>query len=264
MTDTTSRGSGAYIPVVTTTGDGRPALILHGGGGPFTVASIADHLAATMQTLLPVHPGWNGTPALSPTATIADFAHLYLTYLAEHDLSDVVVIGSSLGGWIAAEMAIGDTAGRIGAVILIDAVGIDVPGHPVRDFFALDARGVAEYSFHDAQKFYRDPALSTPEQLAGQQSNMATMRAVAGDPYMHDPTLAGRLDQVRVPALVVWGDSDRIVTPDYGRAFAGALPDARFVELAHAGHLPQIEQPAALFAAIDGFLTDLTQDPPSA
>jgi pimeloyl-ACP methyl ester carboxylesterase len=235
-------------------GTGRPAVILHGGGGPFTVAGIAGHLAATMHTLTPTHPGWDGTPRPAGLAGIADLASVYLRYLEDNDLRDVLVVGSSLGGWLGAEMALRDDAGRITGLILIDAGGVAIAGEPIRDFFALDARGIAEYSFHDAERFYRDPATVPAEQAARQRANMATMRAIAGDPYMHDPTLLGRLGQIRIPTLVIWGDSDRIMTPAYGAAYAAAFPDARFAIVREAGHLPQLEQPAATFALIDAYV----------
>jgi pimeloyl-ACP methyl ester carboxylesterase len=151
-------------------------------------------------------------------------------------------------------MAVRDDGNLVGGLVLIDAVGVQVDGQPIRDFFALDARGVAEYSFYDADRFYVDPATIPAEQAAQRAANMATMRIFAGDPYMHDPELPGRLPQVTAPVLVLWGDSDRIVTPEYGRAFAEAFPDARFRVIAEAGHLPQLEQPAATFAALDAFL----------
>ncbi|CAN5144954.1 alpha/beta hydrolase [soil metagenome] len=235
-------------------GSGDPVLILHGGGGPFTVASIAQHLSATMHTIVPTHPGWNGTARPDSLTTIAGLANLYLDYLSAQDLTGVTVIGSSLGGWIAAEMALQDDASRVARLVLIDSAGIEVDGAPMRDFFALDARGVAEYSFHDPAKFFTDPATVSEEQVARQRSNMATMRILAGDPYMHDPTLLDRLPQIAVPTLVLWGESDRIFTPDYGRALAAAIPDASFELVDAAGHLPQIEAPAATFAAIDRFL----------
>ncbi|GGR07535.1 alpha/beta fold hydrolase [Deinococcus ruber] len=238
---------------LTEDGSGRPVLILHGGGGPSTVAGIAQHLATTRHTLLPTHPGWNGTARPAHLSTIGSLAAMYLDFLNERDLHDVLVIGSSIGGWLACELALQDTSGRISKLILIDAVGIEVPGEPIRDFFALDARGVAEFSFHDAARFYTDPATVPPEQMARQRTNMETMRVLAADPYMHDPALLARLATLQVPVLVIWGDSDRIVTPAYGAAFAAALPGARFQIVERAGHLPQIEQPAATFALIDEF-----------
>jgi pimeloyl-ACP methyl ester carboxylesterase len=245
------------LPVtLTEAGSGRPALILHGGGGPFTVVAIAEHLAETMHAVTPTHPGWNGTTRPDWFSGIDDIALAYLGYLEDNDLRDVLVVGSSLGGWIGAEMAIRDDAGRISGLILIDAVGIDVDGQPIRDFFALDARGVAEYSFHDADRFYVDPVTVSDEQAARQRANMATMRIVAGEPYMHDPTLLAHLRRITIPVLVIWGSSDRIVTTAYGAAYAAAFGDGRFEIVRDAGHLPQIEQPVATFALIDDYVRD--------
>lgn len=235
-------------------GNGRPVLVLHGGGGPFTVANLVDHLATSMHAITPTHPGWNGTSRPDWLASIPDLAQAYMDFLDARQLWNVLVIGSSLGGWLGAEMAVRDTAGRLSGLILIDAVGIEVAGQPIRDFFALDARGVAEYAWHDAARFYVDPATVSPERAALQADNMATMRVVAGQPYMHDPTLLSRLDRVRVPTLLLWGNSDRIVTPAYGETYAAAIPNARFEIIKDAGHLPQIEQPAATFARIDAFV----------
>jgi pimeloyl-ACP methyl ester carboxylesterase len=249
-TEAVARGANLEI-TVTEAGTGRPVLILHGGGGPFTVAGIAGHLAETMHTITPTHPGWNGTDRPAWFSGIDDLALAYLHYLEDNDLHDALVIGSSLGGWIASEMAVRDGAGLITGLILIDAAGIDVEGQPIRDFFALDARGVAKYAFHDADRFYVDPATVPAEQAARQKANMATMRVIAGN--MHDPKLLRRLARVEVPTLVIWGDSDGIVTPAYGAAYAAAFQNGRLEIVKDAGHLPQIEQPAATFALIDAY-----------
>jgi pimeloyl-ACP methyl ester carboxylesterase len=236
---------------VTETGSGRPILLLHGGGGPFTVAGIADHLAESARVIVPTNPGWNGTARPDRIATPADYAALFRDYLRAENLRDVVVIGSSLGGWVAAEVALGDLDGRVAALVLIDSAGIAVPGVDIRDFFALDARGVAEYSYHDPERFYVDPAALPPDRVTAQRANMATMRIVAGDPYMHDPGLRGRLGGVSVPTLVLWGGSDRIFPPAYGAALAAAIPGARFELIEAAGHLPHFEQPEATVALLD-------------
>jgi pimeloyl-ACP methyl ester carboxylesterase len=236
-------------------GAGRPVLILHGGGGPLTVATLADHLAETVHTITPTHPGWNGTDRPDWLTSVDDLAVAYLRYLEDNQLRDVLVIGSSIGGWIGSAMACQDSAGLISGLILIDAVGIHVDGEPIVDFYALDARGVAEHAYHDADRFYVDPATVPAEQAARQQSNMATMRVLVGAD-MYDPTLGKRIGDVQVPTLAIWGDSDRIVTPGYGAAFAAGFPNGRLEIVRDAGHLPQIEQPLATFALIDGYLGD--------
>ena len=86
-------------------GTGRPVLVLHGGGGPATVAGIVQHLSGSARVLAPVHPGWDGTPRPDWCTGVDDLALSCLHLLQDRDLDDVLVVGSSLGGWIAAEMA---------------------------------------------------------------------------------------------------------------------------------------------------------------
>ncbi|MEV8566210.1 alpha/beta hydrolase [Streptomyces sp. NPDC051322] len=234
-------------------GTGRPVLILHGGGGPATVAPLAAHLSRNQHTLVPTHPGWNGTPRPEGARSIGDIARAYLRYLQLRGLNDVLVVGSSIGGWIGAEMALRDADGITTGLVLIDAVGVHVGGESIRDVFALDAREVARYSFHDPERFRVAPAAMAAGHEERQRANMATMNAVAGDPYMHDPMLLQRLPGVTLPVLVLWGASDRIVTPAYGRAYADALGNARFELIAEAGHLPHLEQPDRVFGLIDAY-----------
>jgi pimeloyl-ACP methyl ester carboxylesterase len=240
----------------------RTALVLHGGGGPQTVATIVEHLAKTMHAFAPTHPGWNDTGRPDDSASVADLASAYLALLLDRGERDVVVVGSSIGGWIALEMAIQSAAderytGLIGAVVDIDGVGAVVDGEPIADFFALDARGLAEAAWHNPERGYLDPAGFTDQQRAIQQSNGQTMAAIAGR-SVSDPTLLGRLGTVTVPTLVVFGESDRIVTPAYGRAVAHAIPGADFARVPAAGHLPHLEAPDATWDAMDSFLSSVS------
>ncbi|KQO62808.1 alpha/beta fold hydrolase [Curtobacterium sp. Leaf261] len=234
----------------------RTAVVLHGGGGPRTVAPLVGHLAASMHVLAPTHPGWDGTARPESITSVRALATAYLDLLAERGERDVVLVGSSIGGWLALEMALQAAggsryAGVVGAVVDIDGVGAVVEGEPLADFFALDARGLAEAAWHDPDRGYVDPAGLTEAQRAVQQGNGRTMAAIAGD----DPELLGRLGGVDVPVLVLWGASDRIGTPAYGRVVAGAIPGARFEVVERAGHLPHLERPDATFEVIDAFLS---------
>ena len=237
-------------------GQGRPVLVLHGGAGPISVASISQHVAERAHAITPTHPGWNATPRPDWFDGVDDLALAYLQHLEERGLRDVLIIGSSLGGWIGAEMALRDRAGIVTGLILINAGGVWVEGEPIRDVFALDPRGMADLAFHDAEKFFFDPAQLPPEQQQRQRANMASLRVYAGEPYMHDPKLLRRLERVQTPTLAIWGASDRIITPNYGRAYAAAFGNARFELVERAGHLPHIEQPSATFALIDAFMAE--------
>jgi pimeloyl-ACP methyl ester carboxylesterase len=237
-------------------GTGPAFVLLHGGAGPQSVTGFADQLAeaAPARVVTPVHPGFAGTPRPGGLSSIAGLARLYLELLDALGLTDVTVIGNSIGGWIAAEMAVAGSA-RVTGVVLVDACGIEVPGHPVADFFSLSLDQVAELSYHDPGAFRIDLATMSPEQLAAMAGNREAL-AVYGGTAMADPGLRARLGQVSVPTLVVWGDSDRIVDPDYGRAYAAAIPGARFRLLLATGHVPQLETPAQLLGALRDFTVD--------
>jgi pimeloyl-ACP methyl ester carboxylesterase len=143
-------------------------------------------------------------------------------------------------------------------MVLIDAVGIEVPGHPVADFFALTMDQVFALSFHNPEKFRVDPATLPPAARAIAAGNRAAIAVYAGT-SMTDPTLTGRLATLEIPTLVLWGDSDGIVDADYGRAYAAAIPMARFQLLAGTGHSPQLETPGQVLDAIwDSAQTDFS------
>jgi pimeloyl-ACP methyl ester carboxylesterase len=227
----------------------QPFLLLHGGAGPASVAGFGDLLAARKhaRVIMPNHPGFDGTPRPDTLASIAGLARLYAVLLDRLDVWDVTVIGNSIGGWIAAELALLDSP-RVSGAILIDAVGIDVEGHPVTDVSGLSQREIMALSFHNPGRFAPDPGTQgpTPEMI---QANMAALAAYGGR-TMTDPALLGRLGQLDLPVQVIWGEADRIVTPDYGRAYAKAMPMASFTLMPGAGHLPQVEAPEELLGLI--------------
>lgn len=247
---------GCVEVTVSERGEGPVFLLLHGGGGPLTVGAFADLLAAEWpgRVITPTHPGFAGTPRSGKLDTVRGLGALYVALLAELDVSDVTVVGNSIGGWIAAEMALRDTE-RMSRFVVVDGVGIEVPGNPVVDFFALTPRQVAEHSYHDPDRFGIDPTKLPPEALQAMAGNRATLTVYAGT-EMFDPTLASRLAAVAKPTLVVWGDADRIADANYGRAFAAAMPGAKFQLLPDTGHLPQIETPHQLLEAIRSFVHD--------
>jgi pimeloyl-ACP methyl ester carboxylesterase len=133
--------------------------------------------------------------------------------------------------------------------VLIDAVGIEVPGHPVADFFSLTMDQVFQRSFHNPEPFRVDPATLPPAARKIAAGNRAAISVYAGT-TMTDPTLAGRLGTLEIPTLVLWGDSDGIVDIEYGRAYADAIPMARFQLLPQTGHSPQQETPDQVIHAI--------------
>ncbi len=223
-------------------GEGRPLLLLHGGAGPASMSGFATRLADShkVRTLAPIHPGFAGTDRPEGVNSIAGLADVYARLLDGLALDDVVVVGNSIGGWIAAELALLHPYG-MRHLVLIDAVGIEVPGHPVTDVSAMTVPEIMQLSFHDPQPFLRDPASLSAEEQAILAANQTALRTYA--PAMTDPSLASRLAGLDLPTVVLWGDSDGIVEVEYGRAHAEAIARARFVVLTDTGHMPQLETP---------------------
>lgn len=175
---------------------------------------------------------------------------LYVALLDDLGLSDVTVIGNSIGGWITVEMALIDSP-RISGIVLLDAVGIEVADQPVADFFTMDYEEFLERAFRNPGAFRVDPSSLPPAAQAAAAANRSALATYTGG-EMNDPTLAERLGGLEIPALVLWGDSDRVAGPEYGRAYANSIPMARFQVLTDVGHLPQVENPDAMLAAIWG------------
>jgi pimeloyl-ACP methyl ester carboxylesterase len=230
-------------------GSGRPILVLHGGAGPQSVAGLASALSRRAHVLVPTHPGFEGEPRPEWFDRLDDLALAYLELLERLDLRDALVIGSSVGGWIASEMAVYDTT-RLSRLVLIDAIGIQVEGHPVADVSSLAPDQLLALSFHNPAAFRVDPATVSPEQAKARAENIKTLYVYDQKLNGSDPKLRRRLRRVNIPALVVWGESDRVADPEYGRAYAQALPNARFELIPEAGHLPQLEQPQRLLTLI--------------
>jgi len=246
-------GIGAVEVSFTERGSGPPVVLLHGGAGPMSVVPWAELLARTgpARVVTPTHPGFMGTPRPEALADIPGLARVYATLIRALDLDGAVIIGNSIGGWVAAELALQAPA-LVDKLVLVDAVGIEVPGHPVADAFSLSLEELGRLSYHDPQRFAIDPSKLTAEQKAMFAANVATLGVYAG--AMMDAALRTRLAAIARPTLVVWGEADRVADIAYGRAYAQAIPGARFELLAGAGHLPQIETPELLAQAIQPFL----------
>lgn len=168
-------------------------------------------------------------------------------------LREVMVIGSSIGGWIAAEMALRDTRSVLTCAVLANAAGIQGdPGQEITDLSGLGPAEIGALAFHQP-RFRPDPAALSDEQRAAAAADQRTLAVYAGR-GMYDPKLRGRLHRVQVPVLVLWGEHDGVIPPAYGRTYAAALPNATFAPIAESGHFPFMENPAATFAALGEFV----------
>lgn len=246
---------------LTEMGSGPPLLFLHGLHGLDPSAECFAALAERFRVLLPVHPGFGLSERERWCNTVHDLAYLYLDLLEELDLRDVHLVGSSFGGWVAAELAIRSQE-RLADLVLVDPVGIKISDRWTRDItdvFATHPEELVRLAFHNPP--VAPPAAYvdlTDDELLAELRNAEASALYGWEPYMHDPKLLRLLGRITVPTLVVWGASDGIVSVDYGRAYRDAIPGADFVVIDGAAHYPHIEQPQAFVDQVGEFLSDRT------
>ncbi len=246
-------------------GNGRTVLLIHGINPIHPDSPFLLKLAADAEVIAPSHPGFGGSPLPADFDTMYDLVNLYLAVLDSLPSDDVTVIGFSFGGWIAAELAVANPK-HLGRLILVDPVGIKLGGREDRDivhFFNTDPGELDQRSWHDPAR--RPPGIhglgwqaTISEKMTDQEMillarNWDTLCLYAWRPHMFNPQLKHWLHRISVPTKVIWGESDRIVTPDYGRAYAGLIPGAEFTIIKHAGHHPELEQPEAFVSAVTSF-----------
>jgi pimeloyl-ACP methyl ester carboxylesterase len=242
-------------------GEGQPLLFLHAGHGFDTADPLIARLAAHHKVIAPSLPGFGASPRPDDVTTVDDIAYRMLDLIEDLGLENLIVVGVSFGGWVAAELATKGSS-RIAKLILIDPVGVKFGDRETRDildiyattaqqipelFFADEAKGKA--ALHDLD--FRDLPEETALRFA---RNREALTLFGYAPTLYNPKLKGRLHRIKVPTLVLWGADDRIVSADYGRQYAGAIPDARYEAIGNAGHYGYLEQPAAFADKIEAFL----------
>jgi pimeloyl-ACP methyl ester carboxylesterase len=235
-------------------GSGPTLLVLHGAGGADAWQPWMTKLARDHQVIVPQHPGFGGAEPPEWLDNIADLASFYLDFLETEQLRDVHLVGFSLGGWIAAELATRNTS-RLASLTLVAAAGIRVPGVPQIDIFATSEEQSLRDLYYD--QTLAEAALArvlVPETEDARLYNRVTAAKLLWQPRLHDPHLRKRLHRIDVPTLLIWGEHDRVFPPAYGRAWQELVPGAQLLVLPACGHLPQAEAPDAMASAINQFV----------
>jgi pimeloyl-ACP methyl ester carboxylesterase len=237
-------------------GEGAPLLYLHGGGGIASDFPFLDLLAKTRRVIAPSHPGFGKSSLPDWLDSVDDIAHVYLELTDRLGLTRMDIVGFSIGGWIAAEIAT-KVPERINRLVLIGPVGVKT-GTPdkldIPDVFAMPQEKLDRLRFHDPAKHAADLSAVPDDVLLVVARNRETLALLTWEPYMHNPKLPHRLHRVNVPALLMRGASDGIVSAEYLERYAALIPNARLDTIAAAGHLPQVEQPTATAAKVLQFL----------
>ena len=262
----TQMQAGALELEVLRGGEGRAMLLIHGVHPVSPRAPFVEMLARHGEVVAPSHPGFGATPRPADFDTMYDLVNLYHDVLDAMDAPRVSVVGFSFGGWIAAELAVAG-ARKIDRLVLVDPVGIKIGGREERDivhFFNTDPAELDRRAWHDPARRPEGlyglgwhatigDAMSDAEMITLAR-NWDSLCLYGWKPHMFNPQLAWWLRRIAVPTLVLWGASDRIVTPAYGQSYAQRIPGAEFRIIEAAGHHPELEQPRAFVDHVAAFL----------
>jgi len=240
-------------------GAGRPLLFLHPGEGLQSGRPWLDGLARSFRVIAPEHPGFGGSSLPDWFATVDDLAYLYLDLAAALDLQDAILVGACFGGWIAAEIAVRNTA-RFAALVLADPLGIKLGGVLDRDI--ADMHSISRETF--LQLAWADPAAGVIDyaglpdtELAGIARGRESLALYGWKPYMHNPRLKRWLHRIDIPTHLIWGEQDGIVSTAYGEGWKAQIPGATMETIPRAGHYPHWEQPDRFAAAVTAFAAKL-------
>jgi pimeloyl-ACP methyl ester carboxylesterase len=234
-------------------GSGPPLLFLHGAGGGGRWLTFQERLAERFDVLAPSHPGHAGSPTAEWIEHISDLGFHYLDLLDALGLERVHLVGASLGGWIAAEMAT-MASHRLASLVLIDPVGIKVEGWIYPFLFGMELPQLVATVFHNpmAALALAPPDMSIDTLALLYRQNTALAR-VAWNPYLYNPLLRRRLARIAAPTLLAWGAHDRLASLVCAEAWRKEIPGATLRVFEGSGHVPHLEEPDAVAAAVVEF-----------
>ena len=242
-----------------TGGQGKPLLWLHGAEGNLGWLRLHQELARNFTIYVPTHPGFAGSERPDWLESFIDLSRFYLWIVQELGLSQPILAGHFIGGWLAAEMVVMSPQ-LFKRLVLIDSAGLRPRDGEITDIFLHGTEGTRQLSFLDAKQVADYELLfgtkPTPEAREAHIINREATTRYCWKPYMHDPGLPHLLERVpNMPTLVVWGRDDRIVSVECGELFRGAIRGARLEVFERCGHFPHLEKPAEFTRAVSGFLT---------
>lgn len=237
-------------------GSGAPLLYLHGAGGAGRWMPFMEALAQKYDVLVPEHPGFGESESPPWLDNVGDLAYFYLDFIEALGLHGIHLMGNSLGGWIAVELTVRNPQ-SLRTLTLVSPGGIRVEGVPTGDIFMWSQPELIRNLYFDenlAESLLKAP-VSEKEQDAFLRNRVTTAK-LAWQPRLYNPHLAKWLHRVHLPTLLVWGDSDKLIPPEYGRAFKELIPGARLEIVSRCGHLPHVEKAREFVALLTRFLEE--------
>jgi pimeloyl-ACP methyl ester carboxylesterase len=235
-------------------GSGPTLLWLHGAGGGGRWTPTLARLAQRYDVVAPELPGFGQTDTPDWFDNIHDVGFFVLDLLQALDLREVHLVGTSLGGWVAAEAAVRSTE-RLASLTLVGPAGLHMKGVARPDTFLWTEEEATRALFHD--QALADAMLALVPDEAEQDRRLKNRYAsarLAWSPRWHDPHLHKWLHRIDVPTLVIWGEHDRYLPAVYAQHWAGLIPGAKTVVFAGCGHVPHVERADAFVAELQGFI----------
>ena len=223
-------------------GSGAPMLFLHGAGGLPPWGAFAEKLASKYDLIAPEHPGFGDSDNPSFIRNIQDMAMYYLDFLDALGLPKVHVVGTSLGGWIAAEVAVRNCA-HIASLSLLAPAGCRVKGVPCGDNFIWNPQESARNLVYNQEIAEAMIAMQPSEEEMDRILASRFMATKLGwEPRWFDPALERWLHRITLPTQIVWGADDKLFPPAYARPWAEHVAGAKVEIVPECGHLLHIEK----------------------
>ena len=224
-------------------GAGEPLLILHAMGGAPQPSPFLDLLSAQYELIIPDHPGFGQSGTPDWLHCVGDLAFHYLDFLEALNLLGTRVVGISLGGWIAGEIAIRNPA-AFRAISLLAPAGLCADPSGVANVFEMNPPELIRSLYFDQSIADRQLGVPPPPALAEAMSrNRGTSRKVASDPLLFSPELERWIHRIQTPTQIIWGRQDKLISSLYAEVWQAALPHAELELLESCGHLPNVERP---------------------
>lgn len=231
-------------------GRGAPLLFLHGALGFPGWLPFFDKLSDRCEVIAPDHPSFGRSSTPPWLDEVGDLAYFYLDLIEALRVDEVLLVGHSLGGWIALEIAVRSTE-RVKALTLMNAAGIRIKGKPIADLLVMDREELVPLAFADPKIVAAQLGMPvTPEMQETFAKNRIAAARLAWQPRFFNPNLRKWLGRVRVPTRIIWGDRDGIIAPEYAEEFRSLIPGSEVVMVQGTAHSPHVEKPEAVLAAL--------------
>ena len=242
---------------ITRSGSGQAMLLLHGAGGSANLEELRENLAEDYEVILPDHPGFGLSQQSNYLNSVSDLSFYYLDFIKELNLKDIHLVGHSMGGWIAAEVAVRSTA-NITSLTLISSAGIHVKGVTKGDIFLWSPEELVR-NLYVNQDIISDMLSyeASSEEIEIMVRNRVAAARYAWHPRFYNPDLAKWLHRIDIPTLILWGGQDKIFPAEYATAFKELIPHAQMEILNQCGHVPHMDRPDEFYPRLKSFLSEV-------